>query len=1165
MRNLPSLMILLLVHWALWAQSPHGENLQISCSDCHTTQGWKMLTDEISFIHDSTGFPLVGQHQSVSCKMCHQTLVFDQVQDECAGCHKDMHEQTLGNECNRCHTPFSWIVTNITEIHQLSRFPLLGAHTMADCYSCHPSASTLRFEPLGIECYDCHNTDFASAKNPDHIAGNFSTNCTDCHSMMAFDWTGAGFDHGFFPLTQGHDIQNCSQCHTTGDYSSASPECVSCHQEDYQATSNPNHQQINLSTNCKDCHTTIPGWKPAEYREHDAQYFPVYSGEHSGEWNSCTECHTNPSDYAFFTCIDCHEHNKPEMDDEHNEIAGYFYDSPSCLACHPTGSAEGGFDHNTSAFPLTGAHIETQCADCHSNGYVGTPVDCFACHETHFNEAVNPNHIELGLSNACETCHSTSPDWQPAGFPNHNEYYVLQGAHAPIASDCFACHEGNYVNSPNTCYACHQEEYNQTTDPSHTAAQFPTECQTCHTETAWEPSTFNHDGLYFPVYSGEHAGTWNSCTECHTNPTNYSLFSCIDCHDHNQADMDEEHQGIGGYQYNSLACFGCHPTGEGQGGFNHNTTNFPLTGAHLSVTCIECHENGYSGTSTICADCHQTDYQQSTDPNHQALGIPDNCENCHTTNPGWQPATFPIHSNYYPLTGAHNTIASDCFACHQGTYTNTPNTCASCHINNYNQAVNPNHQQLALPEECETCHTTNPNWQPATFPIHNNFYPLLGAHAAISNDCSVCHNGNYNSTPNQCFGCHADDYNQTNDPNHAQAQFPTECELCHTQNAWEPSTFNHDGLYFPIYSGEHQGEWDACSDCHTDPGNYSVFSCFLCHLQPEMDDEHQGIPGYQYNSQACYSCHPDGGGGGGFNHNTTNFPLTGAHLSVTCSECHENGYSGTSTLCSDCHETAYQQSTDPNHQALGIPDNCDNCHTTNPGWQPATFPIHSNYYPLTGAHNTIASDCFACHQGTYTNTPNTCASCHINNYNQAVNPNHQQLALPEECETCHTTNPNWQPATFPIHNNFYPLVGAHAAISNDCSVCHNGNYNTTPNQCFGCHADDYNQTNDPNHAQAQFPTDCELCHNQNAWEPSTFDHDGLYFPIYSGEHQGEWDACSDCHTDPGNYSIFSCLGCHGQAETDREHQGVSGYVYNSIACLNCHPDGSSKNELIRRD
>ena len=27
----------------------------------------------------------------------------------------------------------------------------------------------------------------------------------------------------------------------------------------------------------------------------------------------------------------------------------------------------------------------------------------------------------------CAMCHTTEPDWNPAAFPIHNEYYVLQG------------------------------------------------------------------------------------------------------------------------------------------------------------------------------------------------------------------------------------------------------------------------------------------------------------------------------------------------------------------------------------------------------------------------------------------------------------------------------------------------------------------------------------------------------------------------------------------------------------------------------------------------------------------------------------------------------------------------------------------------------------------
>ncbi|MCK6694518.1 MAG: hypothetical protein L6Q97_20770, partial [Thermoanaerobaculia bacterium] len=131
-------------------------------------------------------------------------------------------------------------------------------------------------------------------------------------------------------------------------------------------------------------------------------------------------------------------------------------------------------------------------------------------------------------------------------------------------------------------------------------------------------------------------------------------------------------------------------------------------------------------------------------------------------------------------------------------------------------------------------------------------------HAAIANDCAACHNGNYNNTPNTCAGCHLDDYNQANNPNHASAGFPTTCQNCHSETAWVPANFDHDGMYFPIYSGSHENAWDQCIDCHTTPGNFSIFSCTVCHVNPETNNDHQGVPGYVYSSPACYACHPDG-------------------------------------------------------------------------------------------------------------------------------------------------------------------------------------------------------------------------------------------------------------------------------------------------------------------
>ncbi|MEZ4892892.1 MAG: hypothetical protein R2778_07720 [Saprospiraceae bacterium] len=184
------------------------------------------------------------------------------------------------------------------------------------------------------------------------------------------------------------------------------------------------------------------------------QNFPIYSGKHAGVWTSCTECHTNPSNYQEFTCITCHIN--PETNDHHVGIAGYNYSSPACFACHPNGSADDAFDHNNTGFPLTGAHTQVNCLECHANGYAGTPTKCSSCHVNDFNQTVNPNHLAANIPMECDMCHTTDPGWSPATFPIHNDYYVLNGAHVPIANDCAACHNGDYNNTPNTCNGCHQ-------------------------------------------------------------------------------------------------------------------------------------------------------------------------------------------------------------------------------------------------------------------------------------------------------------------------------------------------------------------------------------------------------------------------------------------------------------------------------------------------------------------------------------------------------------------------------------------------------------------------------------------------------------------------------------------------------------------------------------
>jgi len=301
----------------VFAKSPHGDGFKIECANCHITSNWEQLNPRL-FNHNKTKFPLVGQHNSVECRICHPTLEFAKGKTQCSECHSDIHEGTVGKDCGRCHTPKSWIVSNVKQIHQQIGFALNGAHAAADCNLCHKSASLLRFDNLKTDCYSCHKAVYDATN---HRTDGFGTNCFNCHNMTGKNWSisGGGFEHGLFPITGGHNIA-CNLCHVTNEYRTVlSTDCKVCHITKYNATTNPAHAKVGFSTDCKACHT-INNWTSSTF-DHS---FPI-RGNHNV---SCVTCHTNSANYKIFTCLtaSCHRN-------AHNQNQG----SPGCYNCHPKG------------------------------------------------------------------------------------------------------------------------------------------------------------------------------------------------------------------------------------------------------------------------------------------------------------------------------------------------------------------------------------------------------------------------------------------------------------------------------------------------------------------------------------------------------------------------------------------------------------------------------------------------------------------------------------------------------------------------------------------------------------------------------------------------------------------------------------------------------------
>jgi hypothetical protein len=316
---------------------PHGA-FSGDCQACHAPDRWRPARVSRSWKHPAA-FPLTGAHRSAACRACHVSLDFAQAPTDCADCHQDVHRGELGGDCASCHRPTNFLDrTAQLDRHRATRFPLVGAHVTQDCDACHRmqpggSATWVGLDP---DCVSCHLDAYRATTTPDHEAAGFSLDCLSCHRPTT--WVRASLDHDRtgFPLTGAHRTVPCAQCHT-GGYAETPADCHACHAADYGGTSDPAHAAAGFPTTCATCHTTA-GWDGARMPDHDAAYFPIYSGRHQGRWTRCTDCHAQPSSFSVFSCLSCH--GPVETASHHGGVAGYAYDSNLCLQCHPRGQAD---------------------------------------------------------------------------------------------------------------------------------------------------------------------------------------------------------------------------------------------------------------------------------------------------------------------------------------------------------------------------------------------------------------------------------------------------------------------------------------------------------------------------------------------------------------------------------------------------------------------------------------------------------------------------------------------------------------------------------------------------------------------------------------------------------------------------------------------------------
>ena len=476
--------------------------------------------------------------------------------------------------------------------------------------------------------------------------------------------------------------------------------------------------------------------------------------------------------------------------------------------------------------------------------------------------------------------------------------------------------------------------------------------------------------------SAPHAKLEGNCNQCHapfSKETQNSL--CLTCH----KDIDADIKAKSGFHGRSatvagVECKSCHTDHKGRSfdivglnreSFDHNATDFPLTGAHGKANCTQCHAAGtkFREASKDCVACHESD-----DVHKGSMGA--NCAQCHTTA-SWSVSDFDHSKTRFPLVGKHATV--DCAACHPNrAYKGTPTDCAACHV------VDDAHGGR-FGTKCESCHTPAA-WKSVTFDhARDAKFPLRGAHAGLA--CNTCHvSPKANAKlPTTCAECHAiqDVHKGRNGP---------KCESCHNETSWKAVSFDHDkDTKFPL-RGAHSHL--QCTDCHHgNPREEKLATtCFACHA---TDDPHKKQLG-----EACGTCHGivSWSKDVRFDHDLTNFPLLGLHAAVACESCHVTlAFKDAKAGCIDCH-----RADDVHKGTLG--ENCAQCHNPN-GWDRWQFDHATQTdFPLTGSHKDLA--CKECHhEPVYRKSSQTaaCYACHAKDDEHAGQ-------FGRRCEQCHQTD-----------------------------------------------------------------------------------------------------------------------------------------------------------------
>lgn len=629
----------------------------------------------------------------------------------------------------------------------------------------------------------------------------------------------------------------------------------------------------------------------------------------------------------------------------------------------------------------------------------------------------------------------------------------------------------------------------------------------------------------------------NDCSECHGGILGTMRKACLECHAPIATQLEEGRGLHGTLGARAEQCGLCHaehhgaaaPLVHGQSfalagvakveAFDHELVGFRLDGAHLALSCNECHPNAttsvlsegetrYLGLARDCASCHE-------DP-HQGR-FASACASCHGQET-WKGLDSLGHERFLALVGGHAGLE-----------------CARCHAPEEAHAfeVVAGHGPKPAARECVACHESP----------HAPAFAAGIARAASSSAGQVC------------VTCHASEHTSFHEPElqrmtvgqHAASGFrlaaphdAPACADCHAPDA-------------PDFAARYPGRKpEACSACHEDvhagqfaSGAFAGEECSACHEPLRFDP-------------------PDFGAA---QHARAALELSGSHLEAACEACHAKPapdaprlFHGTPSDCEACHEDAHGAAFEPFLAFLPeVPHGeCARCHDARSFAGAAASFDHAAFtaFPVRGAH--AQGECAACHapRAEPDATGRTfgrvaegfgpfvgCVTCHADPHSgffDVENGFPAEIEGGHDCARCHVES-SFRSLRRPFEHGYwtgFTLAGAHAEAS--CSACHapvpdtSRRGRTTAEApgpgCADCHEDPHGGQ----FADEFGASDCARCHTSERADFLAFDHErDARFALGEAHRQLE---CAACHKLEARGTLavvrfrplgIECTDCHG--------------------------------------